>query len=122
LVESAAYRHRKMLFRGLGLGSTLIVDGIVGPMELGHLPYKKGTYKSYMGDQAFVKRGKKKWCHHVVDVVERLTAARESRRGSDWRRQREGTERAACKMPSGDNYNAFQGGFRFWRKLAARTL
>jgi predicted NBD/HSP70 family sugar kinase len=48
-----SYRNGKMLFLGLGtgLGSTLIADGILEPMELGHLPYKKGTYEDYVGDR-----------------------------------------------------------------------
>ena len=73
------YKRGKMLFLGLGtgLGSTLIVDGIVEPMELGHLPYKKGTYESYVGNHALLKKGKKKWRRHVADVVDRLVAALE---------------------------------------------
>ncbi len=68
-----SYRRGKMLFLGLGtgLGSSLIVDGIVEPMELGHLPYKKGTYESYVGNEALVEQGKEKWRRHVADVVAR---------------------------------------------------
>jgi polyphosphate glucokinase len=68
-----------MLFLGFGtgLGSSLIVDGIVEPMELGHLPYKKGTYEDYVGNEALQKHGKKKWRKHVADVVTRLIAALE---------------------------------------------
>ena len=68
-----------MLFLGLGtgLGSALIVDGIVEPMELGHLPYKKGTYEDYVGMRGLERRGKKKWRQHVADVVARLIAALE---------------------------------------------
>src|SRR5215469_5182465 len=71
-----SYRRGKMLFIGLGtgLGSTMIVDGIVEPMELGHLPYKKATYESYVGNSALLKKGKKKWRHNVADVVVRLVA------------------------------------------------
>ena len=46
-------------------------------MELAHLPYKKGTYEDYVGERGLEKRGKKKWRHHVADVVERLIAALE---------------------------------------------
>jgi polyphosphate glucokinase len=65
------YRGGKMLFLGLGtgFGSTMIVDGIVEPMELGHLPYKKGTYESYVGNAALLKQGKTKWRRHVADAV-----------------------------------------------------
>jgi polyphosphate glucokinase len=74
-----SYRNGKMLFLGLGtgLGSTLIVDGMVEPMELGHLPYRKGSYESYVGNHALLKKGKKKWRRHVADVVARLVAALE---------------------------------------------
>src|ERR1700744_2483046 len=72
-----SYQGGRMLFLGLGtgLGSTLIVDGIVQPMELGHLPYKKGTYEDYVGTHGLDKRGKSTWRKHVDDVVERLVAA-----------------------------------------------
>src|SRR3974390_1870697 len=58
-----SYKKGKMLFLGLGtgLGSALVVDGIVHPMELAHLPYKKATYEDYAGVKALKKRGKKKW-------------------------------------------------------------
>jgi polyphosphate glucokinase len=66
-----------MLFLGLGtgLGTALIVDGKVEPMELGHLPYKKSTYESYVGRARLERDGKKKWRRRLADVVERLTAA-----------------------------------------------
>src|ERR1700761_9498535 len=72
-----SYRGGRMLFLGLGtgLGSTLIVDGIVQPMELAHLPYKKGTYEDYVGVAGLEKHGKATWRKHVHDVVENLVAA-----------------------------------------------
>jgi polyphosphate glucokinase len=75
-----SYRSGKMLFLGLGtgLGSTLIVDGIVEPMELAHLPYKKATYEDYVGARGLEKHGKKKWRRNVQDVVERLKTALEA--------------------------------------------
>ena len=74
-----SYKGGKMLFLGLGtgLGSTLIVDGIVEPMELAHLPYRKATYEDYVGVRGLERFGKKKWRKHVADVVERLIAALE---------------------------------------------
>jgi polyphosphate glucokinase len=74
-----SYNGGKMLFLGLGtgLGSAMIVNGIVEPMELGHLPYKKGTYEDYVGWHGLERDGKKKWRHHVFDVVGRLIAALE---------------------------------------------
>lgn len=72
-----SYDGGKMLFLGLGtgLGTTLIVDGVVEPMELSHLPYKDATYEDYVGNRALDKMGKKKWRKNVADVVERLVAA-----------------------------------------------
>src|SRR6202166_995738 len=72
-----SYRGGKMLFLGLGtgLGSAMIVNGIVEPMELGHLPYKKGTYEDYVGNGGLERLGKKRWRKLVKDVVERLVAA-----------------------------------------------
>src|SRR5579871_2161179 len=74
-----SYRGGKMLFLGLGtgLGTTLIADGIVEPMELAHLPYKKATYEDYVGERALKKLGKKKWRKKVAGVVDALVAALE---------------------------------------------
>ena len=74
-----SYKGGKMLFLGFGtgLGTTLIVDGVVEPMELGHLPYRKATYEDYVGERALERLGKKKWRKHVADVIARLTAALE---------------------------------------------
>ena len=68
-----------MLFLGLGtgLGSAMIVGGLLEPMELGHLPYKKATYEDYVGIRGLEKDGKKKWRKHVEEVVARLVAALE---------------------------------------------
>ena len=68
-----------MLFLGLGtgLGSAMIVDGRLEPMELGHLPYRKATYEDYIGVRGLQRLGKKKWCKYVADVVKRLAAALE---------------------------------------------
>ena len=72
-----SYRGGKMLFLGLGtgLGTAMIVEGIIAPMEVGHLPYKKRTYEKYVGLAAMKRYGKTKWRRHVADVVERLIAA-----------------------------------------------
>src|SRR5207253_10005562 len=72
-----SYKRGKMLFLGLGtgLGSALIVDGLIEPMELGHLPYKKATFEDYVGIRGLEKHGKQKWRGYVADVVERLIAA-----------------------------------------------
>jgi len=62
---------------GTGLGTTFIVDDVVEPMELGHLPYKKATYEDYVGLRGLMKHGEKKWQQNVADVVARLVAALE---------------------------------------------
>jgi polyphosphate glucokinase len=119
-----SYRKGKMLFLGLGtgLGSTLIVDGIVEPMELGHLPYKKGTYESYVGNEALLKQGKKKWHRHVADVIARLTAALEPDEvvlgGGNAKELKELPPK--CRI--GDNRNAFLGGFRLWEEANERSV
>src|ERR1700726_3127144 len=73
------YKGGRMLFLGIGtgLGSAMIVDGILEPMELGHLPYRKGTYEDYVGRAGLERHGKKKWRRDVADVVARLVAALE---------------------------------------------
>ncbi len=117
-----SYRGGKMLFLGLGtgLGTAVIVDGIVEPMELGHLPYKKGTYEDYVGLRGLVKQGKKKWRQHVADVVERLMAALEP----DDVVLGGGNVKKLKKLPpgcrAGDNANAFLGGLRLWEKTDNR--
>ena len=111
-----SYNGGKMLFLGLGtgLGSAMIVNGIVEPMELGHLPYKKGTYESYVGRRGLERDGKKKWRRHVDDVVAQLIAALEP----DDTVIGGGNVRKLDALPSGsragDNDNAFCGGFRLW--------
>jgi polyphosphate glucokinase len=117
-----SYRRGKMLFLGLGtgLGSTLIADGIVEPMELGHLPYKKGTYEDYVGMRGLQKRGKKKWRRNVADVVTRLVTALEPDDvvigGGNVKKLKQLPK--GCRM--GDNANAFRGGFRLWEKADRR--
>jgi len=111
-----SYKGGKMLFLGLGtgLGSTMIVDNIVEPMELAHLPYKKGTYEDYVGLRGLKRCGKKKWRKHVADVVERLITALEPDDvvigGGNVKKL--DTLPPGCR--AGDNANAFVGGFRMW--------
>jgi polyphosphate glucokinase len=111
-----SYKRGKMLFLGLGtgLGSAMIVDGIIVPMELAHLPYKKATYEDYVGIRGLKKHGKKRWRRHVVDVVKRLVAALEP----DDVVLGGGNAKKFKKLPPGcrasDNANAFIGGFRLW--------
>src|SRR5580698_697587 len=111
-----SYRTGKMLFLGLGtgLGSALVVDGIVEPMELGHLPYKKGTYEHYVGEKGLKREGKAKWRRLVEDVVTRLVDALEPDDvvlgGGNARLLKELPPK--CRL--GNNANAFLGGFRLW--------
>jgi polyphosphate glucokinase len=111
-----SYKGGKMLFLGLGtgLGSTVIVDGIVEPMELAHLPYRKGTYEDYVGLRGLKKLGKKKWRRHVKKVVTQLTAALEPDDivlgGGNVKKLKEMPK--GCRQ--GNNANAFLGGFRLW--------
>ena len=116
-----SYKGGKMLFLGLGtgLGTAMIVEGIVEPMELGHLPYKKATYEDYVGLRGLERLGRKKWRKQVVDVVERLCAALEP----DDIVIGGGNAKKLAKLSSncrlGDNANAFLGGFRLWQPVAA---
>jgi len=111
-----SYQGGKMLFLGLGtgLGSTLIVDGIVEPMELGHLPYRDGTFEAYVGLHGLQTHGLTQWRRDVEDVVRRLIAALEPEDvvlGGGNIHQLD-TLPAGCR--AGDNANAFLGGFRLW--------
>jgi polyphosphate glucokinase len=111
-----SYDGGTMLFLGLGtgLGSALVADGLVQPMELGHLPYRKKTFESYVGEAGLELRGKKRWRQDVVDVIERLSAALEP----DYVILGGGNADKVRELPPnvrlGDNANAFVGGFRLW--------
>lgn len=120
-----SYHGGRMLFLGLGtgLGSAMVVDGIVQPMELAHLPYKKGkTYEDYIGLRGLEHSGKKKWRRHVFDIVERLRAALEP----DYVVLGGGNVKKLKALPEGakrgDNENAFRGGFRLWTTGQAKIL
>jgi len=119
-----SYRHGKMLFLGLGtgLGSTLIIEGHIVPMELAHLPYRSGTFEDYVGVRGLEKHGKRKWRKLVVDVVERFIAAF----GPDEVVLGGGNSKKLKQLPphcrAGDNDNAFKGGFRLWKTPDARII
>jgi polyphosphate glucokinase len=117
-----SYSGGKMLFLGLGtgLGTTMIVDGIVEPMELGHLPYKKGTYEDYLGRAGLERYGKKKWRRNVADVVGRLIAALEPDETVIGGGNVKKLDALPPQSRAGDNDNAFRGGFRLWGE--ERTL
>ena len=114
-----SYSKGRMLFLGLGtgLGSAMVFDGVVEPMELAHLPYKKDkTYEDYVGLRGLERLGKKKWRKHVNDVIDRLQSAFEV----DEVVVGGGNARLLKTLPKGvrlgDNDNAFTGGFRLWDK------
>jgi polyphosphate glucokinase len=118
-----SYKGGKMLFLGLGtgLGTAMIVEGIVEPMELGHLPYKRGTYEDYVGRAGLEHHGKKKWRRHVADIVARLIVALEP----DDTVIGGGNVKKLKALPprcrAGNNANAFRGGFRLWADDNARA-
>jgi polyphosphate glucokinase len=113
-----SYKGGRMLFLGLGtgLGTALVIDSMLEPMELGHLPYKRDrTYEEYIGKAGLERLGKKKWRRHVADVIVRLRAALEVEDvvvGG-------GNAKLLRRLPRGvrrvDNANAFAGGVRLWR-------
>src|SRR5580698_8998395 len=115
------YQRGRMLFLGLGtgLGSAMIVDGIVAPMELAHLPFKKGrSYEDYVGERGLKRLGGKKWRSAVKQVVEQLSSVLEA----DYVVIGGGNARKLKRLPKnarlGSNDFAFIGGFRVWRDAA----
>lgn len=113
-----SYEGGRMLFLGLGtgLGSAMIVDGVVESMELAHMTYKKDkTYEDYAGDAGRRRLGPKKWRHAIEQIVEVLRTALEA----DYVVLGGGNARKLKKMPTGarlgSNDFAFLGGFRMWR-------
>ena len=114
-----SYKKGRMLFLGLGtgLGSAMIVDGLLEPMELAHLPYKGGkTFEDYVGIRGLRRLGRKKWQEHVGKVVQQLRDALQAEEvvlGG-------GNAKKLRKLPPdtrlGENANAFVGGFRIWEE------
>jgi polyphosphate glucokinase len=112
-----SYEGGRMLFLGLGtgLGSALIIEGVIAPMELAHLPYKKeGTFEDYLGQRGLKRLGHKKWQAAVEDVTARLKAALVA----DYVVLGGGNAKQLERLPPGarlgDNHHAFVGGFRLW--------
>jgi polyphosphate glucokinase len=112
-----SYAGGRMLFLGLGtgLGSAMVLDGVLAPLELGHLPYKKGrSFEQYLGQAALKRLGRRKWQSAVFDVVERLQDAFQI----DYVVLGGGNVKKLDVLPahcrSGDNQNAFVGGVRLW--------
>lgn len=112
-----SYQGGRMLFLGLGtgLGSAMIVEGDLEPMELAHMPYKKGrTYEDYVGARGYRRLGKRRWRKHALKVIEILRAALEP----DYVVLGGGNGKKLGRLPDGvrlgDNAHAFAGGFRLW--------
>jgi len=111
-----SYQGGRMLFLGLGtgLGSAMIADGTIEPLELGHLPFRKKTFEDYVGERGLKKLGKKKWTRAVFATVEHLSAAMEP----DEVVLGGGGVKELDELPPGcrrgENENAFLGGFRLW--------
>jgi len=120
-----SYKGGRMLFLdlGTGLGAALIVDGVLEPMELAHLPYKTGqTYEDRVGKAALKRFGKKKWRRNVADVVTRLRAALEP----DDVVVGGGDAKLLASLPKGvrlgSNANAFGGGYQLWKDHSKASL
>jgi polyphosphate glucokinase len=114
-----SYEGGRMLFLGLGtgLGSAMIVDGILQPLELAHMPYKSGlTYEDFVGKRGLEKYGKRKWRKFVFEIVEQLRHALEA----GYVVLGGGNLKLLKDLPpgclAGNNANAFEGGFRLWGK------
>jgi len=111
-----SYDGGKMLFLGLGtgLGSALIVDNLIVPMELAHLPFRKGTFEDYVGERGRRRLGNKKWQKAVHETVARLSGALEP----DYVVLGGGNAKRIAELPAnvrlGANDNAFRGAFRLW--------
>ena len=110
------YRHGNMLFLGLGtgLGSAMIVESLVVPMELAHLPYKNGTYEDYVGIRGLKRLGKRRWTRYVEDVVERLKAALEPNDTVIGGGNAKNLQKLPRGCRAGSNAAAFTGGVRLW--------
>ena len=112
-----SYKKGRMLFLGLGtgLGTTLILNGVVAPMELAHLPYKNGkTYEEYVGKAGLERTGKKKWRQNVADVVSRLSAALEVDDVVIGGGNAKLLKTLPASARAGKNGFAFIGGYRLW--------
>jgi polyphosphate glucokinase len=116
-----SYDGGRMLFLGLGtgLGSTMILDGVIAPMELGHLPFRKATFEDYVGERGLERLGTKRWRKSVLETIAYLTAALEP----GYVVLGGGNARELDELPPnsrlGRNEDAFLGGFRLWIDDAA---
>jgi polyphosphate glucokinase len=119
-----SYRGGRMLFLGLGtgLGSALVVDGVLEPMELAHLPYKHGkTFEEFVGTAALKRVGEKNWIKNVFAVVEQLKNALQP----EYVVLGGGNSKRLKTLPPetirGNNEDARKGGLRLWDRSRRRT-
>ena len=111
-----SYEGERMLFLGLGtgLGTTLIIDGFVVPMEVQHMPFRKGTFEDYVGERGLERLGVKRWRKALLDVIEVYVAAF----SPDYVVLGGGNAKELGELPPncrlGHNEDAFLGGFRLW--------
>lgn len=116
-----SYEGGRMLFLGLGtgLGAAMVFDNVGQPMELAHLPYRKGrSFEDYVGERGLEKHGKKKWRKYVFDVVNRLRAALQPDYVVIGGGNVDKLDALPAEARRGDNTRAFEGGFRLWRDKA----
>ncbi|WP_296101316.1 ROK family protein [uncultured Agrobacterium sp.] len=119
-----SYKDGRMLFLGLGtgLGAAMIVENVAQPMEIAHLPYRKGkSYEHYISEAYREKKGHKKWQTRVFDVVETLTNALEPDYVVIGGGNVEKLDSLPPKCRRGDNKLAFDGGFRLWQDEKLRV-
>jgi polyphosphate glucokinase len=111
-----SYQGGRMLFLGLGtgLGSAMVANGLVEPLELGHLPFRKRTFEDYVSERALEKKGRKKWKKAVFETVERLRAALEPDEVVLGGGGVDELDELPPGCRRGANGNAFLGGFRLW--------
>ncbi len=113
-----SYKGGLMLYMGLGtgFGTAVVVGGIVVPLELAHLPYRNGTYESYLGARALKRLGKKKWQRQVERAVASLISAIHPDDvvlgGGNVKKMK--ALPPGCR--AGHNAFAFLGGFRLWEE------
>jgi polyphosphate glucokinase len=111
-----SYEGGRMLFLGLGtgLGTTMILDGVIAPMELGHLPFRKATFEDYVGERGLERMGHKRWKKALLETISHLSAALLP----DYVVLGGGNARELEELPPncrlGQNEDAFLGGFRLW--------
>jgi polyphosphate glucokinase len=118
-----SYKKGLLLFLGLGtgLGAALVADGVVIPMELAHLPYKRGTWEDYLGVRSLQLRGRKKWQQHVeygtARLIDALSPGAIVLGGGNAKRLKKLPK--GCRL--GNNSYAFTGGFRLWEHASSAT-